>query len=101
VQGGLVSLGALGGSISQKRGKTAVAGAISVAIVPPDRRVLATPSLKFNVGIRSMANTPTHYQKGKMDLSEHKATFSLFWALTKWGIILIALTLVLMAYFLT
>jgi len=48
-----------------------------------------------------MANTPTHYQKGKMDLSEHNATFSLFWALTKWGIILIAVTLVLMAYFLT
>lgn len=48
-----------------------------------------------------MASTPQHYEKGKMDLSEHNATFALFWGLTKWGIILIAITLILMAYFLT
>jgi hypothetical protein len=48
-----------------------------------------------------MASTPQHHQKGKMDLSENNATYALFWGLTKWGIILIALTLILMAYFLT
>ena len=48
-----------------------------------------------------MANAPHTYQKGKMDLSEHTATYALFWGLTKWGIILIALLLILMAYFLT
>jgi hypothetical protein len=48
-----------------------------------------------------MANAPHAHQKGKMDLSEHNATYALFWALTKWGIILVALLLILMAYFLT
>jgi hypothetical protein len=48
-----------------------------------------------------MASTPHTYTKGKMDLSEHNATYGLFWSLTKWGIVLIVITLVLMAYFLT
>jgi hypothetical protein len=48
-----------------------------------------------------MASTPQHYEKGKMDLSEHRATFETFWWWTKVSLILIGITLVLMAYFLT
>ena len=43
----------------------------------------------------------THYEKGKMDISQHQQTFSLFWAMTKWGIIGNVVILALMALFLT
>lgn len=48
-----------------------------------------------------MASAPHTYQKGKMDLSEHQATFALFWWWTKVSIIGLTVLLALMAYFLT
>ena len=41
------------------------------------------------------------YIKGTMDLREHRDTYALFWGLTKWGLIAVALALALMGYFLT
>lgn len=43
----------------------------------------------------------THYEKGKMDISEHKKTFELFWFLTKWGLVLNIIVLALLAFFFT
>jgi len=48
-----------------------------------------------------MASAPQTYKKGSQDIRENQATFGLFWFLTKWGIILLVLLLVAMAYFLT
>lgn len=43
----------------------------------------------------------SEYEKGKMDISAHQKTFALFWALTKWGIILNVIVLVILATFFT
>lgn len=37
------------------------------------------------------------YVPGNMDLSEHRKSYALFWALTKWSSILIILALVMLA----
>ena len=48
-----------------------------------------------------MASAPQPYKKGSQDIRENRATFALFWFLTKWGLILVAILLAAMAYFLT
>ena len=48
-----------------------------------------------------MATAPHHYEKGKMEISGHRATFATFWWWTQTAIIFIAITLILMASFLT
>lgn len=37
------------------------------------------------------------YVHGQMDISEHKSTYDLFWALTKWGSVLVGIIVVLLA----
>jgi Bacterial aa3 type cytochrome c oxidase subunit IV len=48
-----------------------------------------------------MANAPTTYKKGSQDIREQNDTFALFWALTKWGIIINVIILIALAYFFT
>ena len=45
-----------------------------------------------------MASAPQTYHKGSQDIRENVATFESFWSFTKWGIILIALLLIFLAY---
>lgn len=45
-----------------------------------------------------MANAPQTYKRGSQDIRENRATFSLFWSLTKISVIVIAITLILLAY---
>jgi hypothetical protein len=79
------------------RGKTAVAGAVSIDIVRPDRRFPAIRLYILERGI-SMASAPQTYKRGSQDIRENKATFALFWTLTKTAIILIAILMVVLAY---
>lgn len=48
-----------------------------------------------------MASTPTTYKKGSQDLRAHQDTFALFWGLTKWGIIVVVIIMIALAYFFT
>lgn len=48
-----------------------------------------------------MASAPQTYKRGSQDIAEQRATFALFWTLTKVSLIVIALLLIFMAYFLT
>jgi hypothetical protein len=48
-----------------------------------------------------MATAPKEYKKGSQDISGQHETFALFWTLTKWSIIVIAVTLILLAYLFT
>jgi hypothetical protein len=48
-----------------------------------------------------MATAPKEYRKGNQDIAEQRETFALFWALTKWSIIVIAILLIILAYFFT
>jgi hypothetical protein len=48
-----------------------------------------------------MASTPTTYKKGTQDMRPHQETFALFWGLTKWGIIVTAIIMIILAYFFT
>jgi hypothetical protein len=48
-----------------------------------------------------MAHSPTHYKKGSQDMRAHNETYGLFWALTKWGIIVNVIILIALAYFFT
>jgi len=48
-----------------------------------------------------MASAPQTYKKGNQDIREQQATFALFWGLTKWGIVLIALLMIFLAYMFT
>lgn len=45
-----------------------------------------------------MASAPQTYKRGSQDIRENKATFSLFWTLTKTAIILIAIVMIVLAY---
>ncbi len=46
-----------------------------------------------------MASTPTTYKKGSQDIRAQQDMFSLFWSLTKGGIIVTVLILIVLAYF--
>lgn len=48
-----------------------------------------------------MAAAPQSYTRGSMDIREQRSTFSLFWALTKYGIICTILLMVFLAYMFT
>ncbi len=48
-----------------------------------------------------MASTPTTYKKGSQDMRAHQDTYAVFWALTKWGVIVTAITMIGLAYFFT
>lgn len=48
-----------------------------------------------------MASAPQTYKKGSQDIRENVASLALFWRLTKWSIVLIALTMIFLAYFFT
>jgi hypothetical protein len=48
-----------------------------------------------------MASAPQTYKKGNQDISEQRESFALFWALTKWSLVVIAITLIFLAYFFT
>jgi Bacterial aa3 type cytochrome c oxidase subunit IV len=48
-----------------------------------------------------MASSPQSYKRGTQDIRENQATFALFWGLTKWGLILVLLTMILLAYLFT
>lgn len=48
-----------------------------------------------------MASAPQTYKKGTQDIRENQATFSLFWGLTKWSLVIIALILIFLAYMFT
>ena len=48
-----------------------------------------------------MASAPQTYKKGSQDIRSQQDTFALFWGLTKWGIIFIAITMIVLAYFFT
>ena len=48
-----------------------------------------------------MATAPHEYQKGHQDIHEQQETFALFWSLTKWGIVVVALIMIVLAYFFT
>lgn len=48
-----------------------------------------------------MATTPQTYKKGDQDIRENEAAFASFWRLTTWGLAIIAITLILLAYFFT
>lgn len=48
-----------------------------------------------------MASAPQTYKRGSQDIRENKATFALFWGLTKWSLILILLLMIVLAYFFT
>jgi hypothetical protein len=48
-----------------------------------------------------MASTPTTYKKGSQDIRAQQDTYAVFWALTKWGIIVNVVILIALAYFFT
>lgn len=48
-----------------------------------------------------MASTPTTYKKGSQDIRAQQDSFGLFWGLTKWSLIIIALVMIALAYFFT
>ena len=48
-----------------------------------------------------MATAPQTYKKGSQDIRDNQATFGVFWTLTKWGIVVVALLLILLAYLFT
>jgi len=48
-----------------------------------------------------MANAPTTHKKGSQDIRAQQETFALFWALTKWGTVIILLIMIVLAYFFT
>ncbi|MCE9521559.1 MAG: aa3-type cytochrome c oxidase subunit IV [Alphaproteobacteria bacterium] len=48
-----------------------------------------------------MASAPQTYKRGSQDIRENKATFALFWTLTKVSLIFLVILMALMAYFLT
>lgn len=48
-----------------------------------------------------MAAAPSNYKRGSMDIREQQATFGLFWAMTKYGIIGNVLLLIVLAYMFT
>ncbi len=48
-----------------------------------------------------MASAPQTYKKGKQDIREQQATFGLFWNLTKYGIVVVILIMLLLAYLFT
>ena len=48
-----------------------------------------------------MAAAPSNYKKGSMDIREQQATYGLFWAITKYGIISCTLLLIVLAYMFT
>ena len=48
-----------------------------------------------------MASAPQTYKRGKQDIREQHATYALFWNLTKYGIVVVALLLILLAYLFT
>lgn len=48
-----------------------------------------------------MAAAPHTYKKGSQDIREQVSTFGLFWALTKWGIIVVIALMILLAYLFT
>jgi Bacterial aa3 type cytochrome c oxidase subunit IV len=48
-----------------------------------------------------MASAPQTYKRGNQDIREQQATFALFWGLTKWGIVVVVLTLIFLAYMFT
>ncbi len=46
-----------------------------------------------------MASTPQTYKKGSQDIRAQQETFGIFWWLTKLGLIVVAITLIVLAYF--
>ncbi len=48
-----------------------------------------------------MASTPTTYKKGSQDIRAQQHMFALFWGLTKWGLIVVAIVMIVLAYFFT
>ncbi len=48
-----------------------------------------------------MASAPQTYKKGNQDIREQQATFALFWGLTKWGIVVVVLVMIFLAYMFT
>ena len=48
-----------------------------------------------------MASAPQTYKKGSQDIRENRSTFELFWFLTKTGITLIVLLMIVLAYYFT
>lgn len=48
-----------------------------------------------------MAAAPQNYKRGSMDIREQRATFGLFWGMTKYGIVAIALLMIFLAYMFT
>jgi Bacterial aa3 type cytochrome c oxidase subunit IV len=48
-----------------------------------------------------MASAPQTYKKGSQDIRVQQDSLALFWTLTKTGIIVVALTLILLAYLFT
>jgi hypothetical protein len=48
-----------------------------------------------------MATSPQPYKRGSQDIRANIETFALFWRLTTWSVIAIAVTLILLAYFFT
>ena len=48
-----------------------------------------------------MASAPQTYKRGKQDIREQNATYELFWNLTKYGIVVVVLILVFLAYLFT
>lgn len=48
-----------------------------------------------------MASAPQTYKKGSQDVRENKASFALFWTLTKGIVIVVAIVMIVLAYFFT
>jgi len=48
-----------------------------------------------------MASAPQTYKRGSQDIRDNRATLALFWTLTKVGIVVIAVILILLAYLFT
>ncbi|MEQ1867615.1 MAG: aa3-type cytochrome c oxidase subunit IV [Micropepsaceae bacterium] len=48
-----------------------------------------------------MATTPTNHTKGSQDMRAHQDTYAVFWALTKWGLIVVGIVMIGLAYFFT
>jgi hypothetical protein len=48
-----------------------------------------------------MASAPQTYKKGSQDIRAQQDSFALFWGLTKYGIIVVVLTLIFLAYMFT
>ena len=48
-----------------------------------------------------MAAAPSNYKRGSMDIREQKSTFGLFWAMTKYGIVGVAILMIFLAYMFT